>query len=91
MPTVKDVPAGDDNAAAEVPVIGANDQPVATPEAATTGGAKLIRVRHGDVFHIDDKTTVDGTWREFGATAAKKIIEAADANGVRLAVADKKG
>jgi hypothetical protein len=86
----KDVPAGDENAAAAVPVTD-TDKPVASPDAAETGGAKMIRGRHGDQLVVDGKTVVDGTWREFGATAAKKTIELARANGVRLAVADKKG
>lgn len=88
---------GDDNAAPEVlttePVV------VPDPEAAETGGAKLIRARHGDRFIYDPeanerdsaKGVVDGNYREFAATEAKTVIEAARRCGVRLAVADKKG
>lgn len=85
-------PAGDDNAAPEV-LAEATEVPVATPEAEETGGAKLIRVRNG-VFHLEldgGAIKVDGSWQEFAATKAKAVIEAARKNGVRLAVADKKG
>lgn len=90
MPTKSDLPAGDDNAAAVVPAEG-TDQPVHDPAAVETSGAKWIRCAYGDVFIIDDKTRVDGSWQQFNATAAKKVVEAAASNGVTLHVADKKG
>lgn len=86
----KDLPAGDGNAAAEVPVT-VTEQPTADPKAVETGGAKMIRVAFSDVFVLDEKTRVDGVWQEFNATAAKRVIEAANQNGVVLHVADKKG
>jgi hypothetical protein len=91
MARTSDRPAGDENAAAEVPVEVPENVPVASAQAAETGGPKMIRCYHGDVFVIDESTQVTGEWQEFNATAAKQVIEAARANGVRLAVAEKKG
>lgn len=88
---------GDENDAAAVltndPVI------VPDPEAEDAPGAKLIRCRHGDRFVYDPKANEDdeskgvipGTWTEFSATEAKTAIEAAKRNGVKIAVAEKKG
>lgn len=95
-----DKPVGDRNDAAAVPV-STTEVPVPTPEAAETGGPKLIRARHGDRFIYDSeahgkdpsKGVVTGDYQQFAATEAKTVIEAAQRNGVRLAVADvqKKG
>lgn len=76
----------------------ATAEPTPTPEAATTGGPKLIRTLHpGDRFVFDphanaddpDKGVVVGTYLEFPATQAKDVIAAAAAAGVTLLVADK--
>lgn len=84
---------GDQNDAAAVPVEGGDQPIVATSEAVETGGAKMIRCRHNDVFVVDEDTKVTGAWKQFPASKAKAVIEAAARNGVRLAVADveKKG
>lgn len=84
---------GDENDAAAVPVEGADATIVASADAIETGGAKLIRTRHNDEFIVDGETRVDGAWQQFAATKAKAVIEAAERNGVKLAVADveKKG
>lgn len=90
---------GDENDAAEVFVDPNQPVIVPDPEAAETGGAKLIRCRHGDRFVYDPKAheedeskgVIPGEWTEFSATEAKAAIEAASRNGVRIAVADKKG
>lgn len=79
-------------------VTAAGEQPTPTPEAAETGGPKLIRTVHpGDRFVFDPKANaddpqvgvVDGTYREFPATQAKELIAAAKTARVRLLVADK--
>lgn len=92
---------GDQNDAAAVPVEGGDQPIVASPEAAESGGPKLIRARHNDRFVFDADAhgkdakdgIVTGDWRQFPAAQAKAVIEAAERNGVKLAVADpeKKG
>lgn len=88
----RDVPAGERNDAAAVPV---TEPPtiVPSPTAAESGGAKNIRCSYGDVFVVDDQTTLDGDWAEFPAARAKALIEIAARNGVGIQVADveKKG
>jgi hypothetical protein len=85
--------AGDENDAPEVLVGSETPVIVPDPEAAETGGAKMIRCRHNDEFVVDGDTKVTGAWTQFPAAKAKAVIEAAERNGVRLAVADveKKG
>jgi hypothetical protein len=96
-----DRPVGDENDAAAVPAVNGGPVIVPDPEAAETGGPKMIRVRHNDVFVYDSEAhakdanegVVTGTWRQYPANQAKAIIETAERNGARLAVADveKKG
>lgn len=66
--------------------------PAADGDAATVTVARgeRIRCRHGDVFVVDDKTTVTGDWTEFPPSVAKVIVEAAKRNGVQIVV-EKKG
>lgn len=58
---------------------------VENPPALPKGNVR-VRVAKTHRFVIDDNTVITSEFQEFSATQAKKVQEAAKANGVKLIV-----